>query len=258
MAVDFRTHEALCGGGVRHGFFGRRGGVSTGLYESLNCGVGSGDDPASVRENRARVAAALGADRLVTLHQVHSADCVIVREPWAPEDRPRADALVTDVPGLLIGVLTADCAPVLFSAQTADGRTIVGAAHAGWGGAVRGVLEATVARMSDLGAEPARIKAVIGPCIGPRSYEVSQDFIAPFTAQDDGNIKFFTAAERTGHLMFDLPAYVAQRLRRSGVGAVATIGDDTYAGEGEYFSFRRTTHRQESDYGRQVSALCVC
>lgn len=250
----FIRHEILDGAGVRHGFFGRGGGVSGGVYQSLNCGLGSGDDAACVRENRARVAQALGAGRLVTLHQVHSAECVVVRERWEDEARPRADALVTDVPGLMIGVLTADCAPVLLRGTKADGGAVVGAAHAGWGGAVHGVLEAAVARMEGLGAEG--IRAVVGPCIGPESYEVRKDFTGPFLAQDAGNGRFFAEGARAGHLMFDLPGYVARRLRLLDV-EVAVTGVDTYAREEEYFSFRRATHRKEPDYGRQLSVIVI-
>lgn len=255
----FITEDILKTDGVRHGFFGRTGGVSRGIYNSLNCGLGSGDDPAAVRENRGRVAENLGAaaDALVTLHQVHSPDCVRVTEAWAPEDRPKADALVTDVPGMVIGVLTADCGPVLFSGRRADGTPVIGAAHAGWGGAIGGVLEATVAAMTAMGVAPGGIRAAVGPCIGPDSYEVKDDFRLRFVEQDKENAAFFIPATRVGHLMFDLPSYIRRRLKLAGVGLVDGRGIDTCFNEEDYFSYRRSTHRVEPDYGRQVSAIVI-
>lgn len=244
---------------IVHGFFGRNGGASRGIYSSLNCGIGSGDEPGAVRENRGRVAESLrmGAENLVTLHQVHSADCVVLRAPWALDDRPQADAMVTDVPGLAMGVLTADCGPVLFYGAKADGAPVVGAAHAGWGGAVRGVLEATVKAMLAQGARAETLRAAVGPCIGPESYEVSDGFKAPFMAQDEENAVFFAPATRAGHLMFDLPGYIRRRLMLAGVGVVGCRGVDTCFNEEDYFSYRRSTHRAEPDYGRQISVIGI-
>ena len=240
-----------------HGFFGRRGGVSAGLYGSLNCGTGSNDNPAHVRQNRAAVAAAMGvrADHLVTLHQVHSAECTLVDRPFADSDRPKADAMVTDTPGLALGILTADCGPVLFYGVKADRSPVIGAAHAGWGGALKGVLEATVKAMTERGAKPESIRAGIGPCIGPRSYEVTDEFAAPFLALNPESEHFFKTARREGHLMFDLPGYIAFRLAGCGVRSVTITGFDTCAMENDYFSYRRTTHRAEPDYGRQISVI---
>jgi len=242
--------------GVRHGFFSREGGISSGLYASLNCGFGSEDDKAAVAENRARVAAHLGAQSpyVLTPYQVHSADAVIVDEAPAMDDLPRADALVTRLPGLAIGVLTADCAPVLF----ADPETkIVGAAHAGWRGAVNGILEATLARMEELGADRTRIIAAIGPCISQPNYEVGEDFEANLIGIDAANAKFFIRSTDEARPRFDLPGYVASRLRSAGVGTLAMAAPCTYANESKFFSFRRTTHRSEADYGRQISAILV-
>lgn len=259
MSDLFVTDNILKVDNIRHGFFGRGGGASRGIYDSLNCGLGSGDDPAAVNENRGRVAESIGvmADKLVTLHQVHSPDCVRVTKPWSMEDRPKADALVTDVPGIAIAVLTADCAPVLFAGRKADGSPVVGAAHAGWGGAIGGVLEATVKAMADMGVDPANIRAAIGPCIGPDSYEVKTDFRVKFIEQDPENVAFFVPATREGHLMFDLPAYVRRRLKLAGVGHVGGKGIDTCFNEEDYFSYRRSTHRAEPDYGRQASVIAI-
>lgn len=239
---------------VRHGFFTRQGGVSEGIFASLNCGPGSGDVPASVEENRARVARSLGVEKIMTLRQVHSADVVTAEKFMARGDLPPADAFVTAATGIGIGVLTADCAPVLFASRK---HKIVGAAHAGWKGAVGGVLEATVARMKSLGAQAADISAAIGPCIGPRSYEVGEDFPAPFLAQDRENERFFRPAARKGHALFDLPAYVAHRLRLAGVEDIFDTAADTLADEELWFSYRRSCLRKEPDYGRQVSVIAI-
>jgi YfiH family protein len=238
---------------LRHGFFTRRDGVSNGIYASLNCGPGSGDKKENVFANRARVAQSIeiSADNMPVLAQIHSAAAVSVARAWRYEDRPEADAAVTDTPGIGVSVLTADCAPVLFASKK---DKIVGAAHAGWKGAVGGVLEATVAKMN---CDPADIVAAIGPCIGPKSYEVSADFKIPFLAQDQANERFFKEAERAGHLYFDLPAYVGCRLRLCGVGEVHDTGQDTLADEASYFSYRRTCHRKEPDYGRQISIIAI-
>lgn len=242
---------------VAHGFFGRKGGVSKGLYQSLNCGVGTQDTIESVRENRRRVMAALGARDLVSLKQVHSADCAVARAAWEMTARPEGDAMVTDVPGLALGILTADCGPVLFYGEKADGSPVIGAAHAGWGGALKGVLEGTINTMAEQGALPESIHASLGPCIGPKSYEVRDEFAVPFLEQAPENEHFFRSARKEGHLMFDLPGYIASRLARAGVRHVSITGQDTYALEQDYFSYRRATHRAEPDYGRQISALVI-
>lgn len=240
--------------GIRHGFFTREGGVSGGIYGGLNVGRGSDDRADDVAENRRRVAAWFGAgpEKLVTLHQVHSPDVIVVSEP--PGDkRPRADAMVTDRPGLVLGVLTADCGPVLFADAK---RRVIGAAHAGWKGALDGVLEATIAAMEGLGAARADIVAVLGPSIGPENYEVGAEFVERFVAEDGGNRAFFAPSPRDGHAMFDLPAYTLQRLRAAGVEA-HQIARCTYGEESLFFSYRRSTHRNEKDYGRQISAIML-
>jgi len=229
------TSDALAADGIRHAFFTRDGGVSEGIFASLNCGLGSGDDQAKVLENRRRAAAALGraADELITCYQIHSPQVVTVDRPWAREGRPRADAMVTATPQIALGILTADCAPVLLA--DAEAR-IIGAAHAGWRGAVSGVLDATVAAMIRLGAAPTRIAAAIGPCIEQPSYEVAPEFPAPFLAEDASNAAFFLPAARAGHFLFDLPGYVARRLAQLGVARVARTGGDTAAEPERFFS----------------------
>jgi YfiH family protein len=254
------THDSLSDDGIAHGFFTRNGGVSTGLYSSLNCGVGSKDNPDSVIENRARVANTFGVqpENLLTLHQIHSDKCIVVDEPYdAVNNRPQADAFATDKPGLMIGVLTADCGPVLFSGKSKDGKPIIGAAHAGWGGALKGVMENTIASMEKLGLDKSTLKAVLGPCIGPKTYEVSDSFRDPFILQDMKNARFFVPAERPGHLMFDLPAYCQRRLFLAGVPNIQIMERDTCAEADMFFSYRRSTHRSEADYGRQVSAILI-
>ena len=237
---------------VPHGFLGRRGGVSTGVCGGLNVGLGSGDDRAAIAENRRRaVEAVLPGAALATVHQVHSAEAVAVTAPWPDDARPHADAMVTDRPGLLLGILTADCAPVLLADSAAG---IVGAAHAGWKGALGGVVEATVAAMERLGAERGRIAAAVGPCIARRSYEVDEAFLRRFTEADPNNERFF-AGGRAGHHQFDLEAYVVARLAASGLRRIGALGLDTYADDGRFFSFRRATHRSEADYGRQLSLI---
>lgn len=242
---------------VPHGFFGRTGGVSMGIYNSLNCGIGSDDDAGHIIENRRRVRDALGAEHLLSLRQVHSALCHRVDHPWDDDTRPEGDGLVTDRPGVALGVLSADCGPVLFYGEKADGSPVIGAAHAGWGGALRGVLENTVQAMVGLGAGLTTIRAALGPCIGPRSYEVGADFPEPFIAHDPQSDHFFRPARRDGHVLFDLPGYIAFRLAGAGVGRVSICGIDTYTQEADYFSYRRATHRGESAYGRQISALVI-
>lgn len=245
---------------IHHGFFGRQGGVSEGIYNSLNCGVGSNDNSDAVKENRARVAHALNGkpENLITLHQTHSPDCLIVNEPLRADiERPKADALVTDKAGFILGVLTADCGCILFTGQKADGAPVIGAAHAGWKGALGGVLESTVQQMMALGAEKESLHASIGPCIDPKSYEVSEGFEAPFLERDPADEHFFKTARKEGHLMFDLPGYIASRLAKVGVSQVTITRHDTFAEEKNFFSYRRTTHRGEPDYGRQISAIMI-
>lgn len=242
--------------GIAHGFYTRRGGVSQGVYASLNCGVGSGDDRAAVLTNRSRVAASLGvtADQLASPYQVHGADVAIVTEAWPQGEGPNADAVVTQWPGVAIGVGTADCAPVLFA--DAEAR-VVAAAHAGWGGAFRGVLEATVVTMLTLGAKANRIVAAIGPAIAQASYEVGPEFRERFAAEDKANDNFFVDSARADHHLFDLTGYVSSRLEKLGLARVASLGLDTYTDEERFFSFRRTTHRGEGDYGRMISAIAL-
>ncbi|TNC11090.1 peptidoglycan editing factor PgeF [Methylobacterium terricola] len=241
--------------GLRHAFFTREGGVSQGLYASLNGGLGSGDDPAHVRENRRRMTAELGVapENLVSLYQIHSPEVVVVEAPFA--ERPRADAMVTRVPGLALGILTADCGPILFADPE---NRVVGAAHAGWKGALTGVIEATLAAMEELGAERASTVAVLGPTIGPSAYEVGPEFRERFEAAGADNARFFAQSpERDGHSLFDLPAYIVARLGRAGLGEVANLGLCTYSDPERFFSYRRTTHRAEADYGRLVSAIAI-
>ena len=238
--------------GVEHGFLGRRGGVSEGVVAGLNAGLGSGDDFAALEQNRAlAVAAVLPGAALVSVYQVHSAECVTVDEPWLDDRRPQADALVTGQPGLLLSVVTADCAPVLLADRAAR---VVGAAHAGWKGALAGVTDQTIAAMEALGARRNRIVAAVGPCIAQASYEVDQDFVARFCAEDPDNRRFF--AEGTpGHAQFDLEGYVAAQLELAGVAQVGRLGLDTYPDPARFYSFRRATHLGEPDYGRQISLI---
>ncbi len=238
--------------GVAHGFLGRRGGVSSGVVAGLNTGTGSADDPALIAENRRRaVEAVVPGARLVTVYQVHSPDAVTVIEPYDEALRPRADALVTDRPGLALGILTADCAPVLLADRDAG---VIGAAHAGWKGAIGGVVESTVAAMEMLGARRERIAAAVGPCIARASYEVDAGFLRRFAEADPANERFF-ADGRAGHHQFDLEAYVAHRLAAAGLRIVEALGQDTYSQPDRFFSFRRATHRGEPDYGRQISII---
>lgn len=246
MTLEIITHEALP---HRHGFFTRRGGVSSGVFEGLNCGRGSSDQKEAVDINRARAAAAMQveADALVSVHQHHSPDVAIVTGPT--NDRPRADAMVTAVPGVALGVLTADCGPVLLA-----GGGVVGAAHAGWGGALGGVLEATVEAMTGLGATREGISAVLGPTIGPDDYEVGPEFAARFAAADPASVAFFRDG-KGDRLLFDLPGYILRRLEGAGIARVAWTGHSTYADPDRFFSYRRSVHRREADYGRLVSAI---
>jgi YfiH family protein len=250
LSLPCLTHASLA---VPHGFFTRAGGVSTGPYESLNCSLSSADDRAAVIENRARVARALGVPegRLVGLHQVHGKAVATVTEPWAPGDGPKADGMVTAVPGIALGVVTADCGPVLFADST---KGIVGAAHAGWRGAVAGILEAVVAAMVALGAEPGRIAAVIGPCIRQASYEVAADMRGAVLARDRGDERFFTPG-RPERWHFDLAGYCAARLGAAGVGSVAVTPGDTAAEPERFFSHRRRTLSGGGPIGHQIAGI---
>jgi YfiH family protein len=242
--------------GIRHGFFTRADGVSTGLYASLNCGYGSGDDPAAVTENRARAMRRLdlAPEQLVTLYQVHSPTVAVVDRPWRHDQAPEADAMVTVRPNLALGILTADCTPVLL----ADARAgVIGAAHAGWKGALAGVIAATVRAMTDLGARPGRMVAAIGPCIAQRSYEVGPDFPARFIAERPDNADFFAPSRRPDHFMFDLAGLVERRIGDCGVELLQRCPNDTLAEENRFFSYRRATLRGETSYGRGLSVIVL-
>lgn len=248
--------DALRLSGIAHGFFTREGGVSHGLFKSLNCGMGSGDDRERVIANRARVAERLGVcpDCLLSAWQVHSAEAVVVAGPWEGEERPRVDGLVTRTPGVGLGVLTADCGPVLFADPEAR---VIGAAHAGWKGALTGVTTRTIEVMEEQGAHRSRIIAVLGPTISKAAYEVGPEFPGRFTEDDPANARFFTPSGRAGHSMFDLPAYLENRLRSEGVGQVFNLSLCTFSDEQRFFSYRRATHRNEKDYGRLISAIAL-
>jgi YfiH family protein len=240
---------------VAHGFFTRHGGVSLGGYASLNCGLGSKDDPAAVTENRARVAAFLTADGLITAHQVHSATAVVASHTWGLGERPRADAIVTATRGLAVAVLTADCAPVLFADAEAG---VVAAAHAGWRGALGGVIETTLATMKRLGARRERVRAAVGPCIGQVAYEVGPEFEQEFLAQDGANARFFSRRAPDARPHFDLAAYTEHRLRQAGIGNIqGGLTRCTYAHADDFFSYRRSRAQKEADYGRQISAIVL-
>lgn len=249
MALNILTDAELSP--LRHGFFTRQGGASSGIFSGLNCGPGSSDQAEIVAINRARAAGALQVDvgHLVTLHQVHSPDVVILQEP--PKTRPRADALVTTTPGLALGVLTADCQPILFADKQAH---VIGAAHAGWRGALSGLLEATIEAMEALGARRAGITATIGPAISAAAYEVGYDFFERFVDMDASNTAYFTDG-KPGKYQFDLPAYSLDRLVKAGVGKAHWLGRCTYGEPTQFFSYRRATHADEADYGRQLSAI---
>jgi YfiH family protein len=251
---NFITSPNLGLPNIRHGFFTRNGGVSTGLYQSLNCGPGSGDVPANVTENRQIVAKAMGVapGSLLSLAQVHSAEVVTITEPFA--ERPRADGMVTAMHGLGLGILSADCGPLLFVDPVAG---VIGAAHAGWKGALGGILENTVAAMEKLGAARQNIKAALGPCIGPLSYEVDAGFRQKFIDKTDSYNLFFTASTNPGRFQFDLPAFLTSRAKAAGLADFAILGIDTYRDETRFFSYRRTTHRHEPDYGRQLSVITL-
>ena len=241
---------------ISHAFFTREGGVSEGVYASLNCGFGSGDETGRVERNRAIAASRLGvsADRLVSCHQVHGTVTITVERPWRREDNPRADGMVTAVPGIALGVLAADCAPVLFADPEAR---VIGAAHGGWRGALSGVMEATVSAMRTLGARADRIHAGIGPCIAQPSYEVGPEFETRFAAEDPGSGDFFLPAPRPRHFQFDLPGYIAHRLTRLGLAGIERAPHDTAAEEDLFFSYRRACRRGEADYGRGLAGIAL-
>ncbi len=240
---------------LRHAFFTREGGVSEGIYASLNGGLGSRDDANHVRENRARMASTMNVapENLLTAYQVHSPDVAIAESAWDSTTRPHADAIVTRMPDLAIGITTADCGPVLFADPKAG---VIGAAHAGWKGALTGVLESTVAAMEKLGAERNGIIAAVGPLIRQRSYEVGAEFVDRFTAADPGYATYFITSERDGHAMFDLAGFIRARLEQAGVLMIDDLGNDTYADD-RFFSYRRSVHRKEPDYGRHVHAIAL-
>ena len=242
--------------GVRHGFFTRSGGVSHGVYATLNGGTGSNDVPGNVAENRARMAIALGVtpDRFLTAYQIHSPDVVVVEEPWTHDRRPHADAIVTRLPRLAIGVSTADCGPLLFADAEAH---VIGAAHAGWRGALAGVIEAAIAAMETLGAQRSRIATALGPTIRQPNYEVGSEFVERFLAADADNERFFKPSTSSGHAMFDLGGYIAERLQRAGITNFEDLGLCTYAEPERFFSYRRTTKLGEPDYGRHINAIAL-
>ena len=242
--------EALkCSGAIRHGFFTREGGYSSGIFASLNCGFGSGDDKPTVSRNRSVVSASLGTDHLLTAWQWHSADAIAANATWDVHAPPKADAIVTSTPGIAIGILTADCAPVLFADPSAG---VIGAAHAGWKGALAGVTDSTIAAMEKLGARRDHILAVIGPTISQASYEVGPDFPGRFETK-----RFFKPSTKKDHYMFDLPGYLNERLKNQNIASVTVLDLCTYRDEDRFFSYRRATHRGEAQYGRQVSAITL-
>lgn len=250
------TAPTLALAGIRHAFFTRQGGVSTGLYASLNGGIGSADSIANVEKNRDLMATALGveADRLVSAFQIHSPQVIVATEPWPAALRPHADGIVTRARGLAIGVTTADCGPVLLAEPQAG---VIGAAHAGWRGALAGIIEATVTAMQGLGAARGQIRAALGPMIRQRHYEVGADLIERFAAEDPAAKPFFAPAVRPGHAMFDLAGYVGVRLRRAGIEQVEDLDACTYGDPELFFSYRRASHRGDADYGRHVNAIAL-
>ena len=241
---------------VTHRFFGRQGGYSKGIFASLNCGLGSGDDRATVVRNREIVAKTLGGTepQIVTTYQVHSAEAINVTKPWKHNERPKVDGMVTNVPGVILGTLTADCGPVLFADHRAG---VIGSAHAGWKGALTGITDATVLQMETLGARRENIVAVLGPTISKVAYEVGPEFIQRYFEVSEANKKFFTESVKKDHYMFDLPAYLINRMKAFGIGTVIDTALCTYSDEQGYFSYRRTSHRKEKDYGRQIAAITL-
>lgn len=242
--------------GIAHAFFTREGGVSEGVYASLNAGLGSSDDPANVLENRARMATMLGVapGNLVTAYQVHSTNVMVAETPWAPGEAPRCDAIVTRMPGLAVGAASADCGPILFADAEAG---VIGAAHAGWRGALTGILESTLATMETLGAELRDIHVALGPMISQANYEIGADFLDSFLEADESYARFFVPANRPNHAMFDLPGFIVHRLEQAGVRHIENLGLCTYADPARFFSYRRMTHLGEADYGRHISAIAL-
>jgi YfiH family protein len=253
--VNVEALQTAALAGIRHGFLGRRGGVSAGDCAGLNVGWGSGDAREAIAENRRRAVGAVAPGAaLVTLHQVHSGDALAVTASWPDDARPHADGMATDRPGLVLGILTADCAPILF----ADGQAgVIGAAHAGWKGARGGVVEATLRAMESLGADRARIAGAVGPCIARRSYEVDEAFLRRFAEVDPENERFFSDGARPDRRQFDLEGYVLSRLAAAGLTRIEALGEDTYSQPDRFFSYRRATHRGEPDYGRQISLIAL-
>jgi YfiH family protein len=256
MTLPFISAASLSHPGTRHAFFTREGGVSSGVYASLNGGTGSRDDPEKVRENRNRMAAALAVsgERLLIPFQVHSAEAIIVEAPWAEGVRPHCDGIVTNVKGLALGITGADCGIILFSDASAG---VIAAAHAGWKGALTGVVEATLVEMEKLGARRSNIALALGPTISGKSYEVGPEFVERFVAADSDYKRFFTPSSRDGHAYFDLPAFIAMRARQGNVGSFEDLALDTYSDESRFFSYRRMTHRGEPDYGRLIAAIVL-
>jgi len=240
---------------ITHGFFTRTGGTSRGIYQGLNVGLGSDDEREAVLENRRRVAQTMNVsdENLLMVYQVHSADVALADKPWPMEERPRLDAMVSATPGLAIGIMTADCGPVLFHD---DENRVIGAAHAGWKGATGGILENTIAAMEKIGADREKITAVLGPTISQKHYEVGPEFVENLLSLNPANDQYLRPSENAGHAMFDLPAYIVKRLQSHGVKASWT-GHCTYSDEANFFSYRRKTHRCEADYGRQVSVIKI-
>ena len=256
MLLSAITSPTLAAPGISHAFFTRQGGVSTGVYASLNGGVGSRDAPEAVAENRRRMARTLGIapTHLLVPYQVHSPDAIAVSAPWAADSRPRCDGIATATRGIGLGVTGADCGMILF-ADAAHG--VIGACHAGWKGALTGVLEASLVAMESLGAQRGSVSAVLGPMIEQASYEVGAEFVARFVAVDPDYQKYFIASANPGHSMFDLPGFIGMRLKAAGVGTFENLALDTYSDEARFYSYRRTTHRGESDYGRLVGAIAL-
>ncbi len=257
--VEYLVSDDFTNSGVFHGFFTRKGGVSSGVYEGLNCGLGSEDNIDYVSENRGYVAQKVGVsyDRLLSISQVHGSKAFIVEEPWPEDERPHADALVCDKPGIAISILTADCAPVLFMGFKEDGCPVIGAAHAGWQGALHAVIENTLDTMKKLGARKESLKACVGPCISQKSYEVGNDFMLPFLQENENSKDFFMSSQKEGHLNFDLSGYCVWRMERYGLKKVLLLPEDTYKQEEKFYSYRRATHRNEKECGRQISVISI-
>lgn len=263
MALLAFKHENFVSSSVSeklsYGFYSRKGGVSIGAYESLNCGTGSEDIRENIIENRNRVAADLQVqnDSLLSVYQVHGNTCITVNDVWSADKRPEADAMVTDRSGIGLGILTADCAPVLFYGMKPNESLVIGAAHAGWKGALYGILESTIEAMEKLGAQKESIRASVGPCISRKSYEVSYDFCEPFIENHDEAVRFFRNGSNEGSLFFDLSAYCAWRLFQKGVKSITLLDKDTYSDAEHFYSYRRMTHQGEVEYGRQISAISI-